>query len=1039
MKLTDTTREFNNPSSSFRGKPFWAWNAALEADELRRQIKAFKEMGFGGFFMHSRVGLKTPYLGKKWFAVTKACIDEAKQNDMEAWLYDEDRWPSGAAGGLVTSDPKYQQSEMVITDQCPRSDFNWPDTVDNFYIYAILFEDEKIHSYQKIENQKQLLNLDPKTQIVTFSCQRQKPSSWYNNATYLDTLSTEAVAKFIEVTHEAYKQQVGDDFGKIIPGIFTDEPNYGFAFAKWSEHYRSLPWTRQLSQHFMEMFGYDITTKLPELFFPMISNNLSQARHHFYRCITRMFAEAFSKQIAKWCEDNNLLFTGHVLYEEPISNSVSSSGSPMQFYSYMQAPGVDILTQHHMGYITVKQCSSVAHQTGKKWVLSELYGCTGWETTFETYKHSGDWQAVLGITLRVPHLSWYSMAGEAKRDYPASIHFQSPWYKEYKYVEDYFSRLNVVLTAGEPVCNLAVIHPGESSALIFDKNWQNNEQIQEMDKNLDTLVNWLLGGHLDFDFADEHLLVEFESSIGSDEQGPYLQIGQMKYRAVFVPPALTIRQTTLELLKEFDKKGGTVLFASDPPMLVDGDTDETIKAFATNKTIAFNKDDILKSVGNKIGCISINDENSNNVDSIFYQMRKIDDDIAVFLVNTDREKGYDSVNIEIKGSFSRSKQIQLWDAVTGQRHELTGQLTGNCASFKIDIPASGSRLIMIKAESSKLTSYKPVNLPTDSVQLGSDEFDYSLDDHNVLVLDKADCTAQIKGKDKFELHDEILQVDCALRSYIGIARRGGMMVQPWASPAKPLEPPVEAQLRYSFDIDTIPQSPVLLGIEQPASWQINLNDKPVNSKSVNGWWTDPAIKTLPIDTSLLKKGQNTLTLTGHFGLMPDLEIVYLLGNFGVSTDLINNIITELPGKLSVGTWINQGLPFYSGNVIYHTTYEHNPQRDSGCLLSFPKFKATAISVKVNESEPIITAWPNYNIDITEHLKPGENKFEIKLLSSRRNSFGPLHLIIKKPIGIGPNTYMRSDMESEYMAWDDKYRFECYGLLETPIIFGYENN
>ena len=37
----------------------------------------------------------------------------------------------------------------------------------------------------------------------------------------------------------------------------------------------------------------------------------------------------------------------------------------------------------------------------------------------------GDWLAVLGINFRVLHLAWYTMAAEAKRDYPASISFQS--------------------------------------------------------------------------------------------------------------------------------------------------------------------------------------------------------------------------------------------------------------------------------------------------------------------------------------------------------------------------------------------------------------------------------------------------------------------------------------------------------------------------------------------------------------------------------------------------------------------------------------
>ena len=106
---------FLAPSSPYRGKPFWAWNGPLAAEELRRQIRVFKGMGLGGGFMHSRVGLATPYLSEEWFDLIRACADESRKNDMEAWLYDEDRWPSGAAGGLVTKDPEYRQRYLRMT------------------------------------------------------------------------------------------------------------------------------------------------------------------------------------------------------------------------------------------------------------------------------------------------------------------------------------------------------------------------------------------------------------------------------------------------------------------------------------------------------------------------------------------------------------------------------------------------------------------------------------------------------------------------------------------------------------------------------------------------------------------------------------------------------------------------------------------------------------------------------------------------------------------------------------------------------------
>ena len=101
-------KNFRSPGPEFRGAPFWAWNSRLDQEELVRQVRIFKEMGLGGFFMHSRVGLNTPYLSKEWFDCIKACVKEAKKQGIQANLYDEDRWPSGAAGSLVTRDDRYK-------------------------------------------------------------------------------------------------------------------------------------------------------------------------------------------------------------------------------------------------------------------------------------------------------------------------------------------------------------------------------------------------------------------------------------------------------------------------------------------------------------------------------------------------------------------------------------------------------------------------------------------------------------------------------------------------------------------------------------------------------------------------------------------------------------------------------------------------------------------------------------------------------------------------------------------------------------------
>ena len=1035
MKSDNIVNDFLNPSSCYRGKPFWAWNDKLNEEELRRQIRVFHEMGFGGFFMHARVGLKTEYLGQEWFELVKVCIDEAKKHRMEVWLYDEDRWPSGAAGGFVTKNQKYQQRELIISRRQKTGNFKWEDCSSTSFIFAVKFGKERVSWYKKLNTNEDMQTLDKEVEIIEFDVKRHECTSWYNGATYLDTLNSEAVSEFIQITHEAYRRNIGEEFGTTVPGIFTDEPNYGLIFRKWwDEHYYSLPWTEKLPQNFFELFGYDIVQKIPILFFPTAESSSIENRYHYHRCLTRMFVEAFAKQISRWCETNGIKLTGHVLEESPISSNCSVVGSAMQFYAYMQVPGVDMLTKYNPEYVAVKQCSSVARQTGRKWVMSELYGCTGWDTSFEDYKHIGDWQAVLGITFRCPHLSWYSMAGEAKRDCPASINFQTPWWREYKYVEDYFSRLNVLLTDGEPVCDLLVINPAESYSLLFEQNWQDNEQIKSMDQDYRKMVDWLLGGHLDFDFADEHLLVEFDSKIGQDENGAYFQVGQMKYHAVLVPPMLSIRRTTFNLLRSFSREGGIVIFTSEPPKLIEARVTDEVKMFAKNITIPFSRDDILRTLKNKIGRINITDD-FMEVSNIFCQLRRIGADTLIFMVNTDREHCHKSINVQVESDYSNGQQIQLWDPTNGKRFELIGSLASESVQFAVDMPASGSRLVIISNESSELPVYA-----FDETTLGEKmELDwsngrFSLDDHNVLVLDRADCDVWLEGKEKVQILDEeILQIDRALRECLEIPFRSNQMVQPWANKCQPIGPVADVKLTYSFNVEVIPISFLMMAIEQLSRWRIELNGCLLDSSSSIGWWVDPAIQTLQIDKSALKVGKNTLTLQIRFDQTLNLEVVYMLGEFGVRVDGNVNTINEFPRQLSLGSWVEQGLPFYSGNVVYHTAF--NIELDSKCryMLQIPKFKATALEISVNNTENLIVGWPNYSVDITRFLCEGWNEIDIKLLGSRRNSFGPLHLAEDKPNSIWPDSFMR-----HLDNWQDDYKLVDYGLFGLPNILKYDH-
>ena len=132
MDRKQIKQEFISPSVAYRGKPFWSWNGELRGEELVRQAGIMKEMGLGGFFMHSRAGLITEYLGEEWFELINEVADAAERDGMEAWLYDEDRWPSGSAGGKVTVDPQYRMKSLYVFESAPEKYVERADTVGVF-------------------------------------------------------------------------------------------------------------------------------------------------------------------------------------------------------------------------------------------------------------------------------------------------------------------------------------------------------------------------------------------------------------------------------------------------------------------------------------------------------------------------------------------------------------------------------------------------------------------------------------------------------------------------------------------------------------------------------------------------------------------------------------------------------------------------------------------------------------------------------------------------------------------------------------------
>ena len=759
---TGLAEQFANPGPEFRGKPFWSWNGELKQDELFRQIGVLKDMGMGGYFMHSRTGLATEYLGEDWFRLINACADEGAKLGLESWLYDEDRWPSGTAGGLVTVESKYRQKFMTL-QTVPAAEFQWNDKI--VAAFACILKDTIFVDCARLAPGAKAP--DGKT-VLVFSVKEADPSSFYNGNTDVDRLNREATEYFIKLTHEKYKEHCGDRLGRTILGIFTDEPHHGATFSSFGQGTSNAsgmtPWTEKLPEAFKARFGYDILDFLPTLFLKNDGNPIALVKWQYMELIESMFLENWCKPVQEWCKRNNMIFTGHFLHEDSLVSQAVMQGSLMRAYEYQDLPGVDVLTEGNRNYWIVKQVSSAARQLGQKQILSELYGCTGWQMNFQSHKAVGDWQALFGVNLRCPHLSWYTMSGEAKRDYPASIFFQSGWWRDYHFVEDYYARLNTLLAQGRPACDVLVLNPIESTWCQAGIGWADGlsakaKELQDLQRGYEEMFFFLAGSHIDFDYGDEEMFGRL-CRVDRDGDTPVLRFGKADYRVAVVPMMTTIRGTSITLLDDFQKAGGKVVFVGQPPAYVDVVKSTGAAELARKTTqVEWKREALVAAVKDSLRIpVEFLDARGASAEKIFCQMRDDGDSKILVAINTSTDQEQRGLTVRVKTVGA----VTEWNCLTGERRAVAAVEKSGWTEFPADFVPSGEHVFVFTP---KPVEGVPQEMPLAEVsrQECAGPFAYELNEPNVCVLDLADFQVDDKP---VKTETEILKIDQADRKSV---------------------------------------------------------------------------------------------------------------------------------------------------------------------------------------------------------------------------------------------------------------------------------
>lgn len=1014
-------KTFRNPPCEYRAAPFWAWNCDLNKDLLLREIEQMKRMGMGGFHMHVRTGMSTTYLSDGFMQLIRDCVDKAKEERMRAYLYDEDRWASGAAGGYVTREERYRARYLLFTtvsyEQAEENPASVP--VDSprtgkgrlLARYAVRLNDEgELAEYRLLKDGQQA---DAAETAWYAYLEIEKESPWFNNQTYVNTLDKKAIERFVEITHERYKEVVGNEFGGAVQSIFSDEPQFsrkttlGFAGEKKDV---VLPWTDDLSDTFRAAYGEELLAGLPELYWELPGGAVSLIRYHYHDHIAERFAEGFADTVGTWCARNGLLLTGHMMEEPTLKSQTAALGEAMRSYRSFQLPGIDMLCDWRE-YTTAKQAQSAAHQFGCPGVMSELYGVTNWDFDFRGHKLAGDWQAALGVTLRVPHLTWVSMEGEAKRDYPASIGYQSPWYTEYPMVEDHFARLNTVLTRGKAQVRLGVIHPVESYWLHWGPSEATALVRDEMDEHFQSLAQWLLYGLIDFDYISESLLPQ-QCEAGNAP----LSVGEMAYDVVLVPDCQTLRATTVDRLESFVAAGGRLVFAGRIPELVDAKPSGRVKELAQRaECISFSKGAILAALDG-VRFVDIRDDKGMRTTNLLHQVRAEGDTRYVFLCHGEKPENPDvcpreDIVLRIRGEW----KVRRMDTATGEIAPLHVAYEKGRTVLRYAFYAYDSLLIELTPGRAEAGEDAPAEKKFDYYALWH-PVEIALSEPNVLLLD----TAQYAFDDEENWRDEeeLLRADDAFREELGYPLRKKEVAQPWVVP----DEPITHHLRLKFTVHSemeikAPQ----LALEKAESVEIAVNGCPVDNASV-GWFVDESIKKVQLPD--LPAGDSVIELTLPFGRRSNVEWCYLLGDFGVRVQGAEKTVIPPVRRLGFGDWTTQGLPFYCGNVTYKIPVR--VEKDT-LTIRVPQYRGSVLGMEMDGVRQGDMAYAPYEYTFT-NLQPGEHEVGITVYGNRVNGFGCVHNCDDSTSWFGPDCW-----RSEGVRWCYEYRLRKSGLLVSPQI------
>ena len=579
MEAIDKNK-FRNPEAKYRANPMVHYNWTEDRPLF---MQALKDYGYGGVV--TNVNTQNGFCqNPKNIEDFGKLLDELDFHGLSYWIYDENGYPSGYAGGeTLKGHPELEAKGFYMVRRVayePRTvSFSIDDETDKIVwaakypietpgMHESFIDTAKMQAVEFSETEVKC-ELVAKEALFVFCVKpAYEGSHCVHNvcsfARYINIMDPMAVRRFLELCYEPIAAAIPDAFRRA-GGVFTDEPSLQIEYVRSYESwpYALAPWTDGLFEEFEAEYGFSLLPQLPYIFEGRPEDAYA-VRVKFYRLVGKLIARAFSGQIADWCEARGGIFSGHYMSEELMWTHVKFYGDFLEVLKAASYPGIDVLCCYPeiYNYNTAKYVQMAARKKGTNGMMVEL--CPFADV--ETFKKDPieNMTGVVGLLylggVRVTHsyfgsdFSGYSPKFAGYRGYMdqnQSIAFN-----------EYVGRLGYMLDGTPNECGTFIYYGIEDiQAKIRPAHSQINGPEVAATRRCDDIMKAIYEAGHDFYYIDKEDLMDAAASLS----GGLALISGNEVKTVIVPPLDVIYEETLEALLQLKDAGVNVVFVDRLP------------------------------------------------------------------------------------------------------------------------------------------------------------------------------------------------------------------------------------------------------------------------------------------------------------------------------------------------------------------------------------------------------------------------------------------------------------------------------------------